>query len=343
MPIAAFLGPEPGAPPPPRPTRGPNVPVAVNAARRLQLAPPARPRPPVCTIEVDADGQPTPESLERCSLKLPRVAFKPLKVDARTPAPGETPRPRIPEAPFNPSTTTMAFSVESAVGFTFNGGSLPLPFPCRLTAVDIFFGMNPPDALTAGDCEILITNTPQQTSVISDARAGTPIWPLVAGIGITTTGHTEIVRQGAYRYQCSQPIPVYPGFLNLTGVLAIGANEAHIHVFLVLEETTLDDLRRVTVPLFFHSTPSPALAFRPRPPAAFDYRDIDKARNPLSNLGKIEVLAQRLREAPFGIPHTQMVAAAQEAGFGLNAEKAVNLAIRQAAKPPNMQFLASQL
>jgi hypothetical protein len=249
----------------------------------------------------------------------------------------------MPAVPFVPSTTTMAFSVQSAVAFTFNAGSLPIPFPARLTAVHIFFGLNPPDGLTTGDIELLITNTPQQTAVISDARAGTPLWPLVAGIGTVTAGHTQIVRQGEYHYPCSQPIPTYPGFINVTGVLSLAAAEADLHVFLVLEETTLADLRRITIPPFFHSVPSPTLAFRPRPPAVFDYRDIDARRQPASNLGKIELLAQRLRESPFGVPHTQMVAAAQEAGFGENAEKAVSLAIRQAAKPPNMQFLASQL
>ena len=343
MPIAAFIGAHPRHPPTERAHKAQTVGVPENERRRLALMRGIGPIPPACTIDLGEDLQPTPESLRRCEARAPHAVAR-WKIPKQDVSPAPPTPPALERQVLPALTRNLAFSNSGVLpGVSTLVGSLAAPFPAVVVAVEAGYAFANPTIATARAVQLSLTVTSNIPGTVGEAAAGFALLPIVVSGGGGLTNGIWLHESGPVLIGTQQPLPLYPCFINCITTMVPGAEAVPFECNVTLQEVSPELLRRLVHPAFDLKLIAIRPVTYPFPKSTTHYRLAPGQRpEPLSVFARLEGLAQRLRDSPFGIPHGQFLGEAAAAGFS-NPELAVSRAMALAATKPSHYALTSGL
>lgn len=343
MPIAAFLGAHPRHPPTERAHGTQTVGVAENERRRLALLKGIGPIPDVCTLFLDDTGELTTTSFECLRQRRPGLQPPPL-AGARNLPPGRPPAPLVvPEPPPPPAPRPSDYWIYQTDQFAGVGANAerfsPVFFrPFIIERLTIHFAQG--DAPNS-HVQVLLRNGDDTTLGIlpSDREIWVYPDPVVGGV-VSTTGSAA---GDTIDIALNLVVTTFPVAFHTRAINIGGASPLHLNVLAYCHWLSREEIRSLNpTPL----TPARSIEFHanfPRPRSTVGFRYPGSAgREPNNNLAAIEMLADELRNAPFGINHAEFLGRAGALGLS-NPEAAVRLAMIQAARPPNVAALAAAL
>ncbi len=344
MPIAAFVGPGGyGVKPDLRPRAPATVDIPTNARRRLSVGIERNPRPPICVVVLDEDGLPTAESLATarargCLVPAPSPR-RALSKETRDRLQAERP-PQPPPMPEEVEHRRRWFTLLNsyfAGDATVVTPTISVPYIVR--------------RITVSEESQVVAALPN--SVIGAVEAG------YDGNGLPVAFETIYEGDGFQGYASRISIRLEERASQIDFTPDVFIDSYPTRIFWLIRGSGVATTP-VTMNIFIEERPDllrfadrlppeppqariPRIVNYPAPPSRLYTRGGGlEGEAPLSSLDKLELLAQRLRESPFGIPHSQFLAEAANAGFA-DAAKAADLAMRMAARPPNFALLARRL
>lgn len=325
-----------------------------NAARSALLRADLKPRRPTCVVTIQDDGTPEPTSWARARALgcLPPEPGKALKLPAGALAGAPlTPRERggpAPEAPETPWTASLEFNVAGGATGSF---ATPLYFqPIRLDYITVVVTLagGPGTFLQLGVTSSLPFAAPITQGLLHDTSGSPPFtWELELANQIINftepinrvfrdppVAIVAVVNNGA-----AIGAAIGTVFLHFSRINVTLAPEAELRLEATFKQLTAA-LNRPQPPATVYVTNRTIIQQTPArqayaPPQIY-------GQQPYNAYLKLDTLAQKLRESPFGVRHDQMLNLAAQAGFS-NPDLAVTRAIQLATRPPLAQTLLTGL
>lgn len=299
--------------------------------------------PYVCTIPLDADGNATEEAImaavaKGCLEGLDPRTRRRIKLPDGAPGVRPPPPPGVAPAPTAPEYLTAQMLQFLGIGPNSRSDfATPIGRPCVLER--IVFEIDAPDPGNQ-NLQPMIRYGNDTTDGVQpgDFTVWTQTQDISTLVGLFSTAN----RATALTLDFQLPILTSFFMPHMRLINNSGASTLQVSSHWVFRVIPPEELSFYAPPPISPARALAGTAYGPKPSKRTKFQIAGFGEAGLDQYSKLELLADDLRGSPFGILHSEMILRAGMAGFR-DPERAVALAIRMAARPPNFQLLASRI